>query len=102
MAMNPVIASSRGPNGDATSNSACTTNHVTTAAPNDTAAPAITGRLRCALAPTNDAVIAAKINTASNPSRNTIMEALKTTVPRDSGALTSVGSTGPVLAVAIR
>jgi hypothetical protein len=54
------------------------------------------------LAPTKLAVTAAKMRTASRPSRKTIIAALKTTVPRLCGAATSVGSTGPVLAVAIR
>ena len=48
----------------------------------------------------NDAVTAAKMRTASSPSRKTMIDALKTAVPwlwR-----TSVGSTGPVSAVAIR
>jgi hypothetical protein len=102
IAMKPVMASSRGPSGEAASRTACTTNHVAIVAPNDTAAPAITGRLRPALAPTKLAVIAAKIRTASRPSRKTIIDALKTTVLWLSGAVASVGSTGPVFAVAIR
>jgi hypothetical protein len=78
--MKPVIASSRGPSGDATSSSACTTNHVTIAAPNAPTAPITTGRRRARLAPTRLAVTAAKIRTASSPSRNTIVLELKTTV----------------------
>ena len=77
-------------------------NHVTTAAPKATAAPTTTGRRRARLAPRKLAVTAAKIRTASKPSRNTMIEALKTTVAWLWGWETSVGSTGPVLAVAIR
>ena len=48
------------------------------------------------------AVTAAKIRTASRPSRKTITDALKTTVAWLCGPRTSVGSAGPVSAVAIR
>jgi hypothetical protein len=100
--MKPVIASSRGPSEDAASSSACTRNQVTTVAPNATAAPATTGRRRALLAPRKLAMIAAKIRTASSPSRNTIMLVLKTTVAWLCGRVASVGSIGPVPAVAIR
>ena len=97
-----MIASRRGPSPEAASSTACTTNQVPTAAPNAHAAPTTTGRRRRALAPRKLAVTAAKISTASSPSRNTIMPALKTIVARLCGCVTSVGSTGPVDAVAIR
>ena len=45
---------------------------------------------------------AANIRTASSPSRNTIMLELNTIVAWLWKCLTSVGSTGPVLAVAMR
>ena len=45
---------------------------------------------------------AAKISTASRPSRKTMMAAFSTTVPSLCGPRTSVGSTGPVSAVAMR
>ena len=80
MAMKPVIASRRGPSGEAASSSACTTNQVATAAANASAAPSTTGRRRALLAPRKLAVIAAKIRTASSPSRKTIIDELKTTV----------------------
>jgi hypothetical protein len=102
IAMKPVIASSRGPSGDAALSSACTTNHVSTLAPNATRAPATTGRRRRLLAPRKLAVTAAKIRTASSPSRKTMIAEFATIVARLCGELTSVGSTGPVFAVAIR
>ena len=77
-------------------------NHVTTAAPNAAAAPSTTGLRRWAFAPTKLAVIAAKIRTASRPSRKTMIDELKTTVAWLCWPRTSAGSTGPVLAVAIR
>ena len=67
-----------------------------------TATPPATGRRLPLLPPIIEAVTAAKISTASRPSRNTITDALKTTVVWLCGPRTSVGSTGPVLAVAIR
>ena len=100
--MKPVIASSRGPSGAAASSSACTTNHVTTVAPNASPAPAATGLRRPWLAPSRLAVTAAKISTASRPSRKTITAELKTTVAWLWWPRTSVGSAGPVSAVAIR
>jgi hypothetical protein len=48
----------------------------------------------------NAAVTAAKISTASRPSRKTMIEELKTAVPWL--WWTSVGSAGPASAVAIR
>ncbi len=75
---------------------------MTTAAPKATPAPSTTGRRRGLFAPTKLAVIAAKIRTASSPSRKTMIPALTTTVPSLWWPRTSVGSTGPVLAVAIR
>jgi hypothetical protein len=48
------------------------------------------------------AVTAAKIRIASSPSRNTITEELNTTVAWLCGPRASVGSIGPVSAVAIR
>ncbi len=47
-------------------------------------------------------MIAAKMSTASNPSRKTMIALLKTTVVWLCGPATSVGSTGPVEAVAMR
>ena len=96
------MPSSRGPSGDATSSSAWAPNHVTIVAPNATPAPATTGRRRARLAPRKLAVTAAKIRTASRPSRNTIIAELNTTVLWLWRCATSVGSTGPVSAVAIR
>jgi len=100
--MKPVMASSRGPSGEATSSNAWTRNHVPTVAAKAMAAPATTGRRRRLFAPRKLAVTAAKIRTASRPSRNTMIAELVTTVARLCGELTSVGSTGPVFAVAIR
>ena len=97
-----MIASSLGPSGEATSRIACATNHVTTAAPKAQAAPSTTGRRRSLLAPRKLAVTAAKMSTASRPSRKTMIAELNTTVAWLSGCVASVGSTGPVLAVAIR
>ena len=94
--MNPVIASSFGPSGEAASRSAPTANQVTTAARNETAAPTKTGRRRGRLAPTMLAVIAARMRTASSPSRKTIIPELKTTVPWLTFAEALVGSAGPV------
>src|SRR4051812_17347324 len=102
MARKPVIASRRGPSEEAALRTAWAMNHVTTAAPNAAAAPSVTGRRFAAWAPRKLAVTAAKINTASRPSRKTIMPVLKTIVPRLWWWVTSVGSTGPVFAVAIR
>jgi hypothetical protein len=102
IATKPVIASSRGPSGDAALSSAWNTNQVTTAAANATPAPATTGRRRRRLAPRKLAVTAAKMRTASSPSRKTMIAELKTTVAWLCGWATSVGSTGPVRAVAIR
>jgi hypothetical protein len=48
------------------------------------------------------AVIAARMSTASSPSRKTIIPELKTTVPWLTLEEASVGSDGPVSAVAIR
>ena len=93
-----VMASSRGPSGEAASRTAATTNHVATAAAKDSDAPSTTGRRRALLAPWKLAVMAAKMSTASSPSRKTIIDELKTTVPSLCGPRTSVGSTGPVLA----
>jgi hypothetical protein len=101
-ATKPVIASSRGPSGEAALMSACTANQVATVAPNAAAAPATTGRRRARLAPRKLAVTAAKISTASKPSRKTIMLELNTTVAWLCACEASVGSIGPVLAVAIR
>ena len=102
IATKPVMASSRGPSGEATESAAITTNHVATAATNASPAPATTGRRRARLAPRKLAVTAAKIRTASSPSRKTMMAELATTVACACGAPASVGSVGPVLAVAIR
>lgn len=99
--MNPVIASSRGPSGEAMSSSAWTANQVTTVAANATAAPTAIGRRFARLAPSKLAETAAKIRIASRPSRKTIIEELKTTVVWLCGERTSLGSTGPVSAVAI-
>ena len=79
--MKPVIASSFAPSGEAALRIAPTMNQVATAATKETAAPTKTWRRRCCRAPTKLAVIAARIRTASRPSRNTIMPELKTTVP---------------------
>ena len=97
-----MIASSLGPSEDAALRAACTTNHVTTAAPNAHAAPRMTGRRRALLAPRKLAVTAAKISTASRPSRKTMIPELKTTVAWLCGAVASVESIGPLAAVAIR
>ena len=72
------------------------------AAMNETPAPMKTCRRRGRLAPIMLAVMAARIRTASRPSRKTIIPELKTTVPWLIGFAASVGSTGPVFAVAIR
>ncbi len=100
--MKPVIASSLGPSGEATSRTALTTNQVTTVAPKASAAPRVTGRRFALLAPRKLAVTAAKIRIASSPSRKTIIPELKTAVAWLIGFADSVGSAGPVLAVAIR
>ena len=71
-------------------------------APKAAAAPTPTGRRFARSAPRKLAVTAAKIRIASSPSRKTIIPVLKTTVPWLIGSLASVGSAGPVLAVAIR
>ena len=94
------MPSSFGPSELAASRAAWATNHATIAAPNAHAAPSTTGRRRARLPPMNDAVTAAKMSTASSPSRNTMIEELKTAVPWL--WCDSVGSTGPVSAVAIR
>jgi hypothetical protein len=100
IARKPVIASSFGPRGEAASSTAWTTNQVTIVAPNDTTAPQTTGRRLDLSAPTKLAVTAAKIRIASSPSRKTIIPELKTAVAWL--ICVSVGSAGPVLAVAIR
>ena len=97
-----MIASSLGPSGEAASSRAWTTNQVTTAAPKAIAAPATTGRRFDLSAPRKLAVTAAKIRTASSPSRKTIIPELKTAVVWLIGWVASVGSWGPVFAVAIR
>ena len=94
-----MIASSRGPSEDAASSTACTTNQVITAAPNAHAAPRTTGRRRPESAPRKLAVTAAKISTASRPSRKTIIPALKTIVvlalrARDLGRVDRAGRRG--------
>ena len=78
------------------------TNQVMTAAPNAASAPATTGLRRILLAPRKLAMMAAKIRTASRPSRKTMIAELKTTVPWLCSVVASVGSVGPVEAVAIR
>ena len=90
-----MIASSRGPSGEAASSTAWTTNQVTTAAPNAHAAPSDDRAAAALFAPRKLAVTAAKISTASSPSRKTMIAELETTVARLCGAVTSVGSTGP-------
>jgi hypothetical protein len=95
-----VIASSFGPSGEAASSSACTTNQVAIVAPKASPAPTVTGRRFPSFAPRKLAVTAAKIRIASRPSRKTIIPELKTAVPWLIGC--SVGSAGPVSAVAIR
>ncbi len=100
--MKPVIACSRAPSGEATASSAWAANQVATAAANAQAAPSTTGRRRRLFAPRKLAVTAAKISTASRPSRKTMIELLKTTVACDSRVVASVGSIGPVEAVAMR
>ena len=97
-----MIASSFGPSGEATSSTAWTTNQVATVAPKAIAAPTAIGRRFARLAPSRLAETAAKISTASRPSRKTIMLELKTTVAWLCGPVASVGSAGPVCAVAIR
>ncbi len=95
-----MIASSFGPSELAAPRIAWATNQVRMAAPNAQAAPMTTGRRRDRLPPTKLAVTAAKIRTASRPSRKTMIDELKTAVPWLWWI--SVGSIGPVLAVAIR
>ena len=102
MAMKPVIASSRGPSGEAASRTAWTTNQVATAAANATPAPSAIGRRFEAWMPVRLAETAAKISTASRPSLKTIIPELKTTVVWLMCWPASVGSAGPVSAVAIR
>ena len=95
-----MIASSFGPSGEAASSTAWTTNQVAIAAPKAMIAPATTGRRLDLLAPRKLAVTAAKIRIASSPSRKTIIPELKTAVAWLMWV--SVGSAGPVFAVAIR
>ena len=101
--MKPVIASSRGPSGEAASSSAWATNQVDHGGAEGAApAPSTTGRRRRLLAPTKLAVTAAKISTASRPSRKTMIAELKTTV-RVALLAADLGRVDrPVLAVAIR
>ena len=80
MAMKPVIASSFGPSGQAASSTAWTTNQVATEAANAKPAPSAIGRRFEAWIPVRLAATAAKISTASRPSRKTIIPELKTTV----------------------
>src|SRR3954465_13474128 len=102
IARKPVIASRRGPRREAASRIAGAMNQVATAAAKAVRAPKVTGRRRAVLAPRKLAVTAAKISTASRPSRKTIMPALKTIVAWLWEWWISVGSMGPVLAVAMR
>ncbi len=95
-----MIASSLGPSGEAAFSSAWTTNQLAMVAPKAITAPATTGRRLLLFAPRKLAVTAAKIRIASSPSRKTIIPELKTAVPWL--MCCSVGSAGPVCAVAIR
>jgi hypothetical protein len=90
----------RGPRGEATLRIAWATNQVATAAAKATPAPATTGRRRARSAPRKLAVTAAKMSTASSPSRKTMIAEFATAVAWP--CATSVGSAGPVLAVAMR
>jgi hypothetical protein len=96
-----VIASRRGPSDDAASSSAWTTNQVPTRRRTRRRA-GDDRRRRARLAPRKLAVTAAKMSTASSPSRKTMIAELKTTVAWLCWPRTSVGSIGPVLAVAMR
>ena len=100
IAKKPVIASSLGPSELAASSTAWATNHVRIEVPKAATAPRTTGRRRERFAPRNDAVTAAKMSTASRPSRKTMIDELNTAEPWL--CLTVVGSTGPVVAVAMR
>ncbi len=98
-----MIASRRIPRPDSSWSTAPARIQVSTVAPNAVPAPANTGRRLTRFAPRKLAVTAARIRIASRPSRNTIIDVLKTTVPWLSWPrVASVGSCGPVFAVAMR
>ena len=80
IATSPVIASSCSPEVASDSISVLAITHVTIEASRPSSAPTSTGRRSRRRAPTNDAVIAARISTASRPSRNTRIAELVTTV----------------------
>ncbi len=80
MATMPVIASNRSPEVTSESISVLAMTQVTIEASSPSIAPTNTGRRSRRRAPTNDAVIAARMSTASRPSRKTRMAELVTTV----------------------